>query len=156
MSKSKYVNGVVIKKSIAHKQMKWEIENPRILLLSNTLGYLKDEEDFLDLATEIKQEDSLIQIVMKKVELVRPDLIFVQNDASFKAIEALRDRNITLVTNVKKSVMQRLARLTQTISCPSTNLLNPNFNTGGCDKFFMESLTMKSLKNTVENNTNLI
>ena len=136
--------------------MKWEIEDPRILLLSNTLGYLKDEEDFLDLATEIKQEDSLIQIVMKKVELVRPDLIFVQNDASFKAIEALRDRNITLVTNVKKSVMQRLARLTQTISCPSTNLLNPNFDTGRCDKFFMESLTMKSLKNTVENNTNLI
>jgi chaperonin GroEL (HSP60 family) len=54
MSKSNYINGVVIKKSIAHKQMSWEIKDPKILLLSNSLGYIKDEEDFLDLATEIK------------------------------------------------------------------------------------------------------
>jgi hypothetical protein len=52
--------------------------------------------------------------------------------------------------------MQRLARLTQTISCPSTNLLNPNFCTGKCKNFKMESLALKSLKNTVESNTNLI
>jgi len=38
--------------------------------------------DFLDLATELRQEDSFIQIVMKKIDLVKPDLIFVQNDAS--------------------------------------------------------------------------
>lgn len=156
MSKSKYVNGVVIKKSIAHKRMKWEIPNPRILLLSNSLGYIKDEMDFHDLTTELRQEDAFIQIVMKKIDQVKPDLIFVQNDASQKAIEALRERNITLVTNVKKTVMSRLGRLTQTINCPSTNLLNGNFCTGKCEKFFMESLTIKSLKNTVENNTNLI
>jgi T-complex protein 1 subunit gamma len=53
-SKSKYLNGVVIKKSIAHKRMKWEIDNPRILLLSKSLGILKDEEDFMDLESEIK------------------------------------------------------------------------------------------------------
>jgi chaperonin GroEL (HSP60 family) len=34
--------------------MKWEIENPRILLLSNSIGYIKDEQEFLDLETEIK------------------------------------------------------------------------------------------------------
>ena len=76
-SKSKYVNGVVIRKSIAHKRMKWEIHNPKILLLSNSLGYIKDEQEFLDLETEIKQEDAFIHIVMKKIELVSPDLIFV-------------------------------------------------------------------------------
>lgn len=53
-SKSKYLNGVVIKKSIAHKRMNWEIDNPRILLLSKSLGILKDEEDFMDLESEIK------------------------------------------------------------------------------------------------------
>ena len=37
-SKSKYVNGVVIKKSIAHNRMRKEIDNPNILLLSNSLG----------------------------------------------------------------------------------------------------------------------
>jgi hypothetical protein len=38
---------------------------------------------------------------MKKIELVGPDLIFVQNDASLKAIETLLQGDITLVTNVK-------------------------------------------------------
>lgn len=83
------MNGVVIKKSIAHNRMKKEISNPKILLLSNSLGIQKDEEDFLDIETEIKQEDSFINIVMRKIEMVNPNLIIVQNDASIKAIEAL-------------------------------------------------------------------
>ena len=128
--------------------MRREIANPRILLLSKSIGHMKDEEDFLDLETEIKQEDAFIGIVMKKIELVKPDIIFAQNDATMKAIEALLDRNITVVTNVKNSVMQRISRLTQTINCPSTNLLNKDFVVGKCERFNMESLTMKSLMKT--------
>ena len=85
--------------------MNKSLDNPRILLLSNSLGIQKDEEDFLDIETEIKQEDSFINIVMRKIELVKPDIIIAQNDASFKAIEELVKRKITLVTNVKESVM---------------------------------------------------
>ena len=102
------------------------------------MGYIKDEQEFFDLETEIKQEDAFIHIVMKKIELVSPNLIFVQNDASMKAIEALLEKNITVVTNVTQSVMKRLGRLTKTINCPSTNLLNVAFNTGKCDRFFMD------------------
>lgn len=52
--------------------------------------------------------------------------------------------------------MQRLGRLTQTINCPSTNLLNNDFVPGRCEKFHMESLVMKSLNRTVDVNTNII
>ena len=55
--------------------MNKSLDNPRILLLSNSLGIQKDEEDFLDIETEIKQEDSFINIVMRKIELVKPDII---------------------------------------------------------------------------------
>ena len=156
-SKCKYVNGVVMKKSIAHVRMKKEIINPRILLLSNSLGIQKDEEDFLDIENEIKQEDSFINIIMRKIEMVKPDVIIVQNDASFKAIEALRDKNITLVTNVKESVMQRLGRLTQTINCPSAVFLDQSFNVGSCGKFFQEKLSSGIReKGKIENITHLI
>jgi hypothetical protein len=37
-SMSRYVNGLVIKKSIAHNRMRKEIHHPNILLLSNSLG----------------------------------------------------------------------------------------------------------------------
>lgn len=88
------------------------MDNPRILLLSNSLGYIKDEQDFLDLETEIKQEDFFIHIIMNKIELVKPDLIFVHKEASLKAIQALLAKDIILVTNVKKKQMERLERLT--------------------------------------------
>ena len=131
--------------------------NPRILLLSNSLGIQKDEEDFLDIENEIKQQDSFINIIMRKIEMVKPNIIIVQNDASFKAIEALVDRNITLVTNVKESVMQRLGRLTQTINCPSAVFLDESFNTGRCGKFFMEKLSSGIReKGKIENITHLI
>lgn len=53
-SKSAYVNGVIINKSIADKRMKWNIPNPKILLLSNSLGIYKEGDEFMDLASEIK------------------------------------------------------------------------------------------------------
>jgi len=121
-SKSKYLNGVVINKSIAHRGMKWDIANPRILLLSNSLGYIKDEEEFMDLEGEIKQEDAFMQIVMSKIKKMDPNLIFVQEDVSMRAIEVMKDNQITVVSNVKESVMQRIERLTQTIMCPSIYL----------------------------------
>lgn len=66
-------------------------------------------------------------------------------------------KNITIVTNVKESIMKRIGRLTKTINCPSTNLITPYFNLGKCDRFKMESLAMKSLGTTVEAvNTNII
>ena len=38
--KCQYVNGVVFKKDVASKRMRTQIENPRILLLSGSLGYV--------------------------------------------------------------------------------------------------------------------
>jgi 1-phosphatidylinositol-3-phosphate 5-kinase len=120
--------------------MKWEIAHPKILLLSNSLGYANDEKDFMDLESDIKQEDAFIRTVIKKIDQVSPNIIFVQNDTSMKAIETLLDKNITVITNVKPSIMKRIGRLTQTISCPSTNLITPDFILGKCENFKMESL----------------
>jgi hypothetical protein len=44
--------------------------------------------------------------------MVKPNIIIAQGDASLLAIEELVKKDITLVTNVKESVMQRLGRLT--------------------------------------------
>ena len=52
--KCQYVNGVVFKKDVASRRMRTSIENPRILLLSNSLGYVQDEEgSFTDMQAEI-------------------------------------------------------------------------------------------------------
>jgi hypothetical protein len=81
----------------------------------------------------------------------------VQEDTSRKAIDALMEKNITIVTNVKESVMLRIGRLTQTINCPSTNLIASDFILGKCQSFKMESLAKKSLNKMVSAvSTNII
>ena len=120
------------------------------------MGIQKDDDDFLDIDMQIRSDDNFIAIILKKIEMVKPDVIFLEKDANIKAIQALVDRKITLVTNVKHSVMQRLERLTQTVSCPSTNLLEQDFILGRCEKFFMESLAEHNITKSVHNITNLI
>ena len=55
-SKCRYVNGVVIKKGVADRRMSQRIDNPRMIIISNSLGYMKDDEDFVDLEAELRQE----------------------------------------------------------------------------------------------------
>ncbi len=59
-SKCKYVNGVVIKKGLSRKGMLREIDNPRIIIVANSLGYMKEEEDFIDIEQQVKQEDDYL------------------------------------------------------------------------------------------------
>lgn len=66
--KCKFVNGVVFKKDIGSKRMRNNISNPRILLLSNSLGYVQDDAIALtDLEQEIKQEETFVQIIRQKI-----------------------------------------------------------------------------------------
>jgi hypothetical protein len=36
----------------------------------------------IDMESEIKQEEAFIQIIMKKIQMVNPDVIFVEKDVS--------------------------------------------------------------------------
>lgn len=65
--KCRYVNGIVFKKDVANKHMRTNIEHPKILLLGNSLGYVSDDENFIDLESEIKQEESFMAIIKNKI-----------------------------------------------------------------------------------------
>mmetsp|Transcript_42700 Transcript_42700/g.41021 ORF Transcript_42700/g.41021 Transcript_42700/m.41021 type:complete len:80 (-) Transcript_42700:691-930(-) len=63
--------------------------------------------------------------------------------------------NKTIVTNVKSSVIRRIARLTQTIACPSTNLIDEKFAAGSCQHFYIEKVFEKK-KGVQQANSQLI
>jgi hypothetical protein len=44
----------VIKKGLSRRGMLREIDNPRIIIVANSLGYLKEEEDFIDIEQQVK------------------------------------------------------------------------------------------------------
>lgn len=94
--------------------------------------------------------------MLKKIDDYKPNLIFVHQEASFKAVDAMLGRDITVVSNVKESAIKRIERLTQTCCLPNVNLLSKDFYAGKCKHFYMETLQNKSLKRTVDDNNNLI
>ena len=71
-------------------------------------------------------------------------------------MERLLDLDITVVQNVKESVIKRIERLTQTCSLPNVNLLSNDFFAGHCQNFYMETLTNIGLRRNDDNNNHLI
>ena len=51
----------------------------------------------------------------------------MEKDISGKAKDALYEMGITCIKNVKKSVIDRIERLTRTPALPNINLLSKNF-----------------------------
>lgn len=78
-----------------------------------------------------------------------------------KAVERLLELsqqgiNITVVSNVKESIIRRIERLTQTCSLPNVNLLSNDFIAGQCEQMYTETLSVPGLKRTDNNENHLI
>ena len=81
---STYINGVVVKKNVIDRRLNATHENPRILLLSNNLGYARNDTDFTDFQSSIKQEDHFVEIIKEKIGRVRPNIVVVEGDVNKK------------------------------------------------------------------------
>ncbi|TPX49379.1 hypothetical protein SeMB42_g02620 [Synchytrium endobioticum] len=115
-SDSRFMDGLVITKSIAHKSMPAPIANPQILLLAFALDYRPVETpDTMDLSIEalVSQEKEHAKKLVARILTLSPDLVLVEKSVSRSALEFLLEARVTLVPNVKPSVMQAVARCTQ-------------------------------------------
>ena len=97
--------------------------NPRILLLSNSLGYVREKVDFTDFQSIVKQENHFVDIIKEKIGRVSPNIVVVEGNINKKVADTLRNENITIVTNIDPNTMKRLERTTHTLIYPSTHLL---------------------------------
>ena len=61
---------------------------------------------------------------------VNPHIIVYEKEVSRKIIERLRNIGYTVIMNVPKDDLKRLAWLTQTIVIPSIEFLNDDFQCG--------------------------
>lgn len=87
----------------------------------------------------------------------------MEKDISCKILDILRERNqgeerITVINNLSLDKIKRIARYTQTIICPSTNVINPKFKLGYCKKFKVEktfAMNYKLAERIHKDNANL-
>ncbi|XP_076460083.1 1-phosphatidylinositol 3-phosphate 5-kinase-like isoform X2 [Babylonia areolata] len=136
---SSLIHGLVFTKNIAHKKMRQQIANPHILLLRGAIEYQRVENKFSSLEPQILQEREFLKNSVAKIAAFHPNIVVVEKSVSRLAQEYLLEAGITLVFNVKQSVMERLARFTQADIVPSIDGLVSKPNLGFCHDFHCQS-----------------
>ncbi|XP_017482911.1 PREDICTED: putative 1-phosphatidylinositol 3-phosphate 5-kinase [Rhagoletis zephyria] len=135
------VGGVVFSKNIAHKGMATRVEHPRILLLQCPIVYERIEGKFVSISTVLLQEKEYLRRVCDRIMSFKPDVVLVHKNVAGVAQDMLRSQGITLVLDLKLSVMERISRILQCdiVTSIESNIARPQL--GICDAFYIRSFS---------------
>ncbi|CAG0920643.1 unnamed protein product [Notodromas monacha] len=138
-SETSLLNGVVCTKNVAHRTMAVRLTDPQILLLGTSLMYQRGESKFISLEPLVLQEYEYLKNVVAKMMSYKPDIIMIGKTAARVAQDLLKDCGVTLIINVKPSVMDRVARLTQAqiVPCMDAQIVKPQL--GLCHSFYLKT-----------------
>lgn len=140
------IGGVVFTKNVVHKDMINKITKPRILLLQCAIVYQRVEGKFISLETLLLQENEYLRNVTARILSLKPNVVLVHKNVSGIAQDMLRNHGITLVLDVKLTVLERLARCLQCdiVSSIDSNIGRPKL--GVCDLFYIKNFTDETCK----------
>ena len=144
-----YVSGLVFTKNLALKSMPRSISHPNILILTFPLEYARREQHFMSLEPVIRQEREFLQNLVNRIAALRPQLLLVQRNVSGLALEFLEQANIATAYNVKPSVLEAVARCSQTRVISSIDKLSIKpAHAGTCASFYVKTYVQGKRKKT--------
>lgn len=109
---SEYVDGAVITKNVAHKQMSRSQKNPRIMFVTFPLEFQRVEGQYMHFGQIVRQEKEYLGNLASRIAALRPHIVLVEKSVSRLALESLAKQNIVVARTVKKSAIQFVARMT--------------------------------------------
>lgn len=137
------IPGVVLRKNIAHRQMRSSISNPKLMLISGALEL--ECQNLFQLHTDIKRQNDFLVSAIDRILKLAPDLCIVERSVARCAVERLKEAKITLVYNVSMEDLKKLA--IHTNSKIVQNILEVNTSClGSCSEFLV--LPIKTSTNT--------
>lgn len=128
-----YISGIVFTKNLALKSMPRKITNPRILLVGFPIEYQRHQQQFMSLEPVIAQEKEFLRIVVQRIAALKPQVLLAEKTISGLALQYLSEANISVVYNVKRSVIAAVARCTETKIIESLDMLEAQ--AGRCSAF---------------------
>ncbi|CUM49853.1 unnamed protein product [Debaryomyces fabryi] len=130
------IDGMFATKNIDSKRMSSKIENPKIALLMFPLEYLKQKEQFISLRIVHSQQSVYITNLVSRLIALEPDIIIVGDSVCGFAEKLLLEANITVISNTKPQVIERISRYTKANIFQSINdLFFKKGSLGTCEKF---------------------
>ncbi|KAJ9529960.1 hypothetical protein QJQ45_023255 [Haematococcus lacustris] len=138
---SSVVSAVVTKRNVMHKRMAMRKIKPKVLLLGGALEYQQGRAAQLaTIEALVGQEQDLLLAAVERIANLKPDLVLVEKSVARLAQEELRSRNISVVQEVKASLMERLSRAMRCPIIRSLELVGPLSTCGSCTYFMVEPL----------------
>ncbi|KAL8160086.1 hypothetical protein V2J09_001623 [Rumex salicifolius] len=132
------IKGVVCTKNIRHKRMTTKYKNPRLLLLGGSLEYQRAASDLASFNTLLEEEMNHLKIIVSRIEAHRPNVLLVEKSVSPYAQEYILTKEITLVLNVKRDLLERIAQ------CSGASITDANSvslaRSGNCEFFHIEKV----------------
>ncbi|MBA0711471.1 hypothetical protein Golax_010647 [Gossypium laxum] len=139
-SESTLVKGVVCTKNIKHKRMTSQYKNPRLLLLGGALEFQKVPNQLASFSTLLQQENDHLKMIIAKIKALHPNVLLVEKSVSSYAQEYLLEKEISLVLNVKRPLLERIARCSGAVVCPSIDNLSIA-RLGHCELFRVKKVS---------------
>ncbi|TVU05669.1 hypothetical protein EJB05_48841 [Eragrostis curvula] len=136
-SESFVVKGVVCKKNVAHRRMSSKKEKPRILILGGALEYQRVSNLLSSFDTLLQQETDYLKMAVAKIKAHQPSVVLVEKSVSRYAQDLFLEKNISLVLNIKRPLLERISRCTGAHIVPSIDYLSSQ-KLGHCDLFHVE------------------
>ncbi|KAH8557020.1 hypothetical protein BGW37DRAFT_475223 [Umbelopsis sp. PMI_123] len=147
-SDSHYVKGVVCSKHVAHKQMIRNVDDPRILILLFPVEYSRVGNQLLSLEPVLSQEKEHLKKLVARIIALKPSIVLTKFSVSRLAMEYLLAENIIVVHNMKKSVLQAIARCTGASLIPSIDkFTSGDISLGRCGRFEIKTLVHDMIPN---------
>jgi len=107
---SEVINGLVFKKSAAHKQMRSNIKHPKLLILQGAIGNFSTG---LSSMNSMKQESEQLEKTLSDViGKCQPDVILVEKAVSRNVNDYVQKQGVTLVSDMNIHRLERIARCT--------------------------------------------
>ncbi|KAF8021288.1 hypothetical protein BT93_G1654 [Corymbia citriodora subsp. variegata] len=139
-SESALIKGVVCTKNIKHKRMTSQYKNPRILILGGALEYQRASNQLASFDTLLQQEIDHLKMIISRIEALHPNVLLVEKSVSSYAQQYLLEKEISLVLNVKRPLLERISKCTGALITPSTDNISTTM-LGHCELFRLERVS---------------
>lgn len=137
-----YIDGIVFSQTLSVKTMPQVINNPRILL-ANAL-FENPRLHVTKLLEIAKQESSRFDTIVQRVSQLDPNIILSSGYVSRDIIKKFDQMGIAVVSDVKLSVLNRIARYTQA-NISTYETLSVKTVLGTCAKFEVKTYKYENL-----------
>jgi 1-phosphatidylinositol-3-phosphate 5-kinase len=136
---SEYVDGAVITKNVAHRNMIQSQRNPRVMLVTFPLEFNRIEGQYVHFGQILLQEKDYLSNLANRIAALRPHVVLVEKSVSRLVLDALADRKIAVARAVKPSAIQFVARMTQGDVFSSMDKLALEPRLGHCAQFKVQT-----------------